>query len=209
MQGERISDGVRANAPFTVADFLDGVAFGTLAVALGTGPLAAVLMSATAFSGSAQYATLTVLRDHGTLVAAVGAVVALNARYLLYGAQLSPALSRHPLKRAAEAQLMTDTAWALATREGTLKRHVLIGAGLSSLLAWTAGTAAGALAGGLIGDYRAIGLDAALPAFFLCLLIERGGSARRALAAAAAVVVLARWLPPGLPLLAAVAVGLA
>jgi predicted branched-subunit amino acid permease len=99
MTGARFTDGVRANAPFTVADALDGLAFGTLAVALGAHPLAAVVMSGTAFSGSAQYATLTVVRDHGTLVAIVGSVLALNARYLIFGAQLSPALSRNPLKR--------------------------------------------------------------------------------------------------------------
>jgi predicted branched-subunit amino acid permease len=103
---------------------------------------------------------------------------------------------------------MTDTAWALATRDGRPERRILVGAGLSSLIAWTAGTALGAVAGHVVSNYRTIGLDAALPAFFLCLLIDRGGSARRALLAGALVLALVPVLPPGLPLLAGVAVGL-
>ena len=112
-----------------------------------------------------------------TTVAALAvllAVAALNARYLAYGASVAPALSRAPIRRALEAHVLTDAAWLLGTRSGRPERGILLGAGLAEFGAWTSGTAVGAAAGASVGDgYRALGLDAAVPAFFLCLLIER------------------------------------
>src|SRR2546430_16340503 len=114
----RIRDAVRLALPIGAADFVDGLAFGVIAAAIGLGALPAVVMSATAFSGSAQFASLTMIDRHGSLAAILVAVVALNARYLVFGASVAPALSRNPLRRAAEAQLLTDASWALSLRTG-------------------------------------------------------------------------------------------
>lgn len=168
-----VTTGIRLAAPFAAADLLDGIAFGVVAGGLGVPALRATVLSATAFSGSAQFASLTVLGDHGSLLAVLAVVVALNARYLVFGASVAPALSRNPLRRAAEAQLLTDVSWALAMRYGRPSRGILVGAGLVSFVTWTTGTAGGALFGNVLGDYHAVGLDAALPAFFVCLLLER------------------------------------
>src|ERR1017187_778043 len=83
--------GVRAMAPLAVGDVLDGVAFGALATAV-LGKLAPVVFSATAFSGSAQYATVSVLRAHGTPAAALLAAAALNIRYLAMSASVTATL---------------------------------------------------------------------------------------------------------------------
>ena len=168
-----VGTGVRLALPMAAADLVDGIAFGVVAVGLGVGAVQAIVLSATAFSGSAQFASLTVIDGHGNLLAVLAAVVALNARYLVFGASIAGALSRHPLRRAAEAQLLTDASWALAMRGGRPSRAILVGAGALSWLTWTGGTATGAVLGGVIGDYRGIGLDAALPAFFLGLLLDR------------------------------------
>jgi predicted branched-subunit amino acid permease len=171
--------GMRLALPIAAADVVDGIAFGVVAVGLSVGAAQAIVLSATAFSGSAQFASLTVVDGHGSLVIVLAAVVALNARYLVFGASVAGALSRHPLRRAAEAQMLTDASWALALREGRPSRAILVGAGAMSWLAWTGGTATGAVLGGVIGGYRGIGLDAALPAFFLCLLLDRLRARRR------------------------------
>ena len=57
-------------APLAAAGVLDGAAFGALAAPV-MGHVAPVVMSLTAFSGSAQFATVAVLRDDGTLLAAL------------------------------------------------------------------------------------------------------------------------------------------
>src|SRR5919202_2676571 len=148
-----VTSGMRLAAPFAAADFLDGVAFGVVAGGLGVPALRAIVLSATAFSGSAQFASLTVIDGHGSLAVVLAVVVATNARYLVFGASVAPALSRNPLRRAAEAQLLTDVSWALSVRDGRPSRGVLVGAGLVSYATWTAGTAAGALFGNILGDY--------------------------------------------------------
>src|SRR3989442_2583689 len=207
-----VTDGLKLALPFAAADFVDGMAFGVIAAGVGVGALASTLVSATAFSGRAQFAALPVLGDRGSLAAVLLAVVALNARYLAFGAAVAPALSRGRLARAAEAQLLTDASWALSLRDGGPRRAILVGVGAAELVAWTTGTASGALLGGVLGDYRAIGLDAALPTFFLCLLVERlrgDGGASRAAAGAVLAVALTPLAPPGVPLLVVLAGALA
>lgn len=203
--------GLRAAVPFATADVLDGVAFGVVAAGLGVAAPKAITLSATAFSGSAQFAALTVLGDHGSVFALLAAVVALNARYLVFSASIAEALSPGRLRRAAEAQLLTDAAWAIALRPGRPSRELLIGAGGAEIVAWTSGTAIGVLAGGVVGGYRGVGLDAVLPAFFVCLLVDRiarGGGAARAVAGGAAAVALTPFLPAGTPLLFVLAAAL-
>ena len=201
-----VTQGVKLGLPFAAADVVDGAAFGAIASAIGLGVVAPTAMSLIAFSGSAQFAALTVLAQHGGLISVVIAVVALNSRYIVYGVSIAPALSPSRLKRLAQAQLLTDVSWGLAMKDGRPNRQILVGAGFVELVGWTAGTTAGAVAGSFIGSYRTVGLDAALPTFFLCLLLERvlvGDRRLLALAAAgSAAVALAPALPAGVPLIA-------
>ena len=70
----------------------------------------------------------------------------------------------------------------------------------------------GVLAGGLIGDPAALGLDVLFPAFFLCLLVEgelRPGPAGRGRALGGLIaLVLIPSPPPGVPVIAASAAAL-
>lgn len=189
-----------------------GVSFGVLAQAAGFGRVAAVVMSATTFAGSSQFAAVSILGGGGGAAAAVLAAVLLNSRYGPMGLAAAPALRGGAARRAAEAQLVVDEAWALAgRREGRFDRNVLIGAGLVLYAAWVGGTAVGVVAGDALGDPEALGLDAAFPALFLALLAGQIRS-RRALAAAIAGAGLALSLTPlapaGVPVLAATAAAL-
>src|SRR5919198_72330 len=62
--GSDVWEGVRRMLPIAVAGLPEGVAFGALATSV-MGHVAPVAMSLTAFSGSAQYATVSVLRGGG------------------------------------------------------------------------------------------------------------------------------------------------
>lgn len=188
------------------------MSFGVLAQAAGFGRVAAVVMSATTFAGSSQFAAVSILGGGGGAAAAVLAAVLLNSRYGPMGLAAAPALRGGAARRAAEAQLVVDEAWALAgRREGRFDRNVLIGAGLVLYAAWVGGTAVGVVAGDALGDPEALGLDAAFPALFLALLAGQICS-RRALAAAIAGAGLALSLTPlapaGVPVLAATAAAL-
>ena len=200
------AEGVRTMLPVAAGDLLEGAAFGTLAVAV-MGHVAPVAMSVTAFSGSAQFATVSVLRADGTLAAALLAAVALNVRYLAMSAAVATAMTGSRWRRAAACLLLTDAAWGVAARgDGTGTRARLAGAGATELVAWTSGTVAGVVGGGVLADPSALGLDAAFPALFCWLLRDRlaePGAAGAAVLGAAAALALTPVLAPGLPVLAA------
>jgi predicted branched-subunit amino acid permease len=86
----RYWDGVRAALPLGLADLAFGTWFGVLAHAAGMGNVAAVVMSATTFAGSAQFAAASVLGAGGAVAAAVTAAVMLNLRYGPIGLSAAP-----------------------------------------------------------------------------------------------------------------------
>jgi predicted branched-subunit amino acid permease len=198
--------GVRAALPLVPPTFAIGVSFGVLAAPV-MGSVAAIVMSAIVFAGSAQFAALSVLGAGGTAAAAVGAGLLLNARFLPMGIAAAPATRGGRLRRAAEGQTVVDASWALAADEqGRFDREILIGGAIPQFAGWVGGTVVGALAGSAIGNPETLGLDAMFPAFYLALLAGelRSGDARLAAAIAAAIaLVLIPFVPPGVPVLAA------
>ena len=204
-------DGIRAILPLMPAIVAFGASFGVLARAAGIDSLAALVMSATTFAGSAQLAVVSVLGSGGTAAAAIGAAVLLNARYVPMAFAAAGAFRGGPLRRLVEAQLLVDESWALSRREHGFDRRVLVGAGGLLYVGWVAGTAAGVLAGNSLADPTTLGLDAAFPALFLALLtpLLRAEQDRTpllaALLGAAIALVLTPLTPAGLPVIAATA----
>ncbi|HWH06293.1 MAG TPA: AzlC family ABC transporter permease [Gaiellaceae bacterium] len=202
----RVRDGVLAALPLAPAPVLFGAAFGVLAVDAGMGRLAAILMSATTFAGSAQFAAASILQTGGAAVAAIVAAVLLNARYLPQSVSVAAIFPGGRRRRLLESQLIVDESWALSGRSGRFEYAVLVGAGLVFWVLWVGGTALGALVGEALGDVRALGLDAAFAALFLALLVPylRTGRARLAAALAGAItLVLLPLTPAGVPIVAA------
>jgi len=198
--------GIRAGLPLVLPTFAIGLSFGVLAVSLHWDPAAPIVMSIVVFSGSAQFASTSVLGDGGTVLAAVVAAALVNARFLPMGIAAAPAFKGGPLRRAAEGQTLVDASWALANDEGRFDRRILIGATLPQFVGWVGGTIVGALAGSAIGDPKALGLDAMFPAFFLVLLapeLRNRRSLEVAIGGAALALALVPIVPPGLPIVAA------
>jgi 4-azaleucine resistance transporter AzlC len=200
-------DGFRAILPLMPAIVAFGASFGVLAQSAGIDAAAAVVMSATTFAGSAQFAVVSVLGAGGTAAAAIGAAVLLNGRYVPMAVAASGAFRGGPLRRLVEAQLLVDESWALSSREGGFDRKVLIGAGALLYVGWNAGTIAGVLAGDSLTDPSTLGLDAAFPALFLALLaplIRRSSKPASAAALGALIaLLLIPVAPPGVPVIAA------
>jgi predicted branched-subunit amino acid permease len=210
-QGEDERDAFRAGVstgmPYAVAGFLLAVSFGVLAQPL-MGDVAPIVMSALVFAGSAQFASTAVLAAGGGAGAAIAAGILLNIRYIPMGIALAPSLSGGLLRRAAIGQGMIDFAWASASRGGgRFDWRFMLGVTAPAYPTWIIGTAVGVFAGGLLGDPKALGLDAIFPAFFLCLLVE--GELRPGLPAIVAglgsliALCLIPFTPAGVPVIAA------
>ena len=204
---ERYRVGARAALPLAVAVVAFGVSYGVLARSAGMGGLAPLVMSATTFAGSAQFAVASVLAAGGGALAAIAAAILLNARYAPMGLAAAREFRGGALRRLLESQLVVDEAWALAARGGgRFDRRVLIGAGLVLYAAWVGGTALGVTAGRGLGDPEELGLDAAFPALFLALLVPQVRSRRAvgaALGGAAIALTLVPIAPAGVPIVAA------
>lgn len=203
----RYRDGVRAALAVAATVWFFGASYGLTARSAGMGAVAPLVMSATTFAGSAQFAVTSILGASGGTAAAIAAAVLLNARYAPISISVAQLFHGPRLRRLVESQLIVDESWALSSRgDGRFDRRILLGAGLLLYVSWVGGTAVGVLAGDALGDPRDIGLDGAFPALFLALLVPQLRSPRARAAAVlggAIALVLIPVTPPGTPIVAA------
>ena len=204
----RIRDGVRAALPLAPSPILFGLSFGVLSDATGFGGVTAVVMSATTFSGAAQFASVSVRDAGGTVAAAILAAVFLNARYVAISMTVASIFPGGRLRRLVESQTIVDESWAISGRSGRFEWPILVGAGLFFYVLWVASTALGTVLGGVLENPNELGLDAAFAALFLALAVPylRERRAREAAGLAAGIVlVLIPFAPAGVPIIAAAA----
>jgi branched chain amino acid efflux pump len=206
---ERYLEGMRAIAPIGVAAFAFGLSFGVLARAAGMGSVAPLVMSATTFAGSAQFAVASLLDAGGAAAAAIVAAVMLNARYIPIGISVASSFEGPAWRRLLHAQLIVDESWAVALkRRGGFDVRVLLGAGALLYVTWVSGTVVGVLVGNAIGDADKLGLDAAFPALFLALLVPQIKGRlelEAALLGGGIALVLIPFTPAGVPIVAGAA----
>ena len=212
----RVAGVLGALAPSTVgdialvclADTLVGASFGAISVSGGLPAWVPVSMSVLVFAGGAQFAAVGAVLAGGGAAAGVVAGLVLNARLLPFGFAVGDVLGPGRLRRCLGAHLVTDESVAFTVRQpdAAARRAAFWTCGLALFVCWNVAVVAGALLGGLVGDTDALGLDAAFPAVLLALVVPslRRPDTRVAALAGAAVAVLATpWLPPGVPVLAA------
>ncbi|MCF8061481.1 MAG: AzlC family ABC transporter permease [Deltaproteobacteria bacterium] len=164
-----------------------GVAFGVLAQKGGLGPFEVGLMSLLVFAGSAQFIAVSMLAAGAGASAVVATTFVVNLRHLLMSSALAPHL--HQVGHgwlALFAYGITDESFAVNharfSRGGWHWRPALA-VNQSACAVWVTGTMAGAWAGRFIPQ-GAFGIDYALIAMFLCLLVFQLRGRRHAVTAA-------------------------
>lgn len=191
-----------------LADAIVGASFGATATSGGLSPWVPVLMSLLVFAGGAQIAATSIVLSGGGPVAAVAAGALLNTRMLPYGFAVADVTGTGPwYQRLFGAHVTTDESVAFALRQRSARdRHFAFWAcGLPLFLSWNAATIAGTIAGTMIENTGAFGLDATFPAVMLALALPAVSDRRTGAAAgtgAVAAVALTPVLPAGLPVLA-------
>ena len=101
---------------------------------------------------------------------------AVNARHILMGASLYPALASQPLRKRLLAMfLISDANWAFAMlqRNPVQQVGVVIGGGVALWIAWQLGTVGGLWIKTSQDTAYSMGLDAVMPLFFLILLFKQ------------------------------------
>lgn len=184
------------------------MSFGATAVAGGLPRWLPIVMSLLVFAGGSQFAAVSVVLAGGSPAAAVAAGAVLNTRLLPYGLAVADVTAGGWPARLVGAQLTTDESVAFALRHADPQRRrtAFWTCGAALFTAWNVAVVLGVLAGTLVKNTGAFGLDATFPAVVLALALPTLADRRTAAAAgtgAAAAVALTPVLPAGLPVLAA------
>jgi len=190
------ADGVRAATPVILGYLPIGFAFGVLARTAGLTVAEVFLMSVVVYAGASQFIGASMFAAGANPVAIISATFLVNLRHLLMSTALVPSLRQNPAwQNALLAYGITDETFAVNTAilQGRTGAPAFVaGLHLAAQSTWVAVSVVGALAGQMASNTRALGLDFALPAMFIGLLLPnlRGQdqSARLASAGAAALV---------------------
>jgi 4-azaleucine resistance transporter AzlC len=202
-----------------------GLSYGAVAVASGFPLWVPAAQSVFVLAGASEFLFIGIVAAGGNPIAAALAGLLVNARHLPYGVAL-PDVTGRGWRRILGTHLMNDetVVFTLAQPDYPRKRAAYWTCGLGMLVSWSGGAVLGALIGSAVHDTSAFGLDAMFPAVILALIIPSLRDAKtpdaktpdaktpdakplRSAAACGAVIALAAtpFLPPGLPILLALA----
>lgn len=166
---------IREGWPVLITPFLIGVPFGILAHEAGLDPVQASGMSVLIFAGASQFAALELFRAGAHPLLVVATVALVNLRHLLMAASLRPHLGERPLaQRLGLAYVLTDEAFAMGAgwyRRGGRGVAYYVSFGVALWALWNLGTVAGALVGTAVPDPRVVGLDFAITAAFIAIVV--------------------------------------
>ena len=169
-----VKEGLKAAWPICLGYLPIGLAFGVLAQQAGLNPLAAGLMSVLVFAGSSQFIAVSLLSGGATVLSIIVTTFVINLRHLLMSSSLAGFL-RGVGKRwgLLFAYGVTDESFAVNLsrfRDGYWDWRQAIVVNHTANVAWIGSSLIGAYGGQFIPT-GAFGIDYALIAMFLCLLV--------------------------------------
>lgn len=210
--------GVREMVPLTIGAIPFGIIFGIISHTADIPWWAAQGMSAFVFAGSSQFIASSLILAGTPYVLIVLTTFIVNLRHALYGASVAEYMTRLPKRwKAFLAYGMTDESFATTIvhyRDANIsnenKHWYFLGANLGMFIPWQIDTAIGYSIGSAIGDPLALGLDFAMSAVFIAILIPQIRARADVLSALSAGVlaVMLYSLPSKLGLLIAIVVGI-
>jgi 4-azaleucine resistance transporter AzlC len=172
-------EGVITALPIAVGYVPVAVSYGVLAREAGLSSLNTLLMSLLVYAGASQLVAVGLFAADVFPSSIVLTVFIVNLRHLILTSALAPYLARWTRwEQALFGFEVTDETFAVhATRfaegeglAGAAKASSLA-LNVTAQVAWLSGTLLGILIKGHISDVRPLGLDYALPALFLALIV--------------------------------------
>ncbi len=162
--------------PLALAVVPWGVLCGSLAINIGLTPLQAQLMSLLVFAGAAQLAALTILGAVGPLSSIYSSTFVISSRHLLYSAVFRDHVRKSSLGlRCSIAFFLTDEMFAVtcAYMEKTKSFSAVyaLSSGITFYLIWNISTFAGIIAGQHIPNLEHLGLEFAIAATFIAIVM--------------------------------------
>jgi 4-azaleucine resistance transporter AzlC len=169
-----LKEGLNAGWPICLGYLPIGMAFGVLAQKAGLTPLQIGLMSILVFAGSSQFIAVSMLTGGASATAIITTTFIVNLRHMLMSSALAVYLrSAHRGLLALYAYGVTDESFAVNLprfNAGTWSLPRALVVNHAANLTWFISTVAGGIGGRFIPE-GALGIDYALIAMFICLLI--------------------------------------
>lgn len=173
---ETFLQGVRDCIPTLLGYLSIGFAAGVVQAAAGLSLLEIALMSLLFYAGSGQFIAASMIVASSSPAAIIITIFFVNLRHFLLSAALSP-FFRHltPLKNMLIGALLTDETFGVAIQTAARRKQIserwMHGLNITAYLNWFAANMAGAVFGQWIQSPEKFGLDFALPAMFIGLLV--------------------------------------
>ena len=173
----RFWNGVKQALPIVLGYIPVGFAYGVLAQKNGLGLFNTIAMSIIVFAGSSQLIGAGLFGAAASPFTLIFTTFVVNLRHMLMSAALAPKLKGwKKWQIALFGYELTDETFALHTMRMAKKdppKVETFAVNITSQSSWIVGSLSGYLAGGQLTDVRPIGLDFALPAMFIALLVPQ------------------------------------
>ena len=166
--------GFRDGLPIGLGYLSVSFAFGITAVKMGIPVIAAILISMTCVTSAGQVAGITAIASGGGFVEIALAQLIINLRYSLMSLSLSQKLCRKYslFHRLTTSFGVTDEVFAVASaRTEKVTPPYMYGLITLPYIMWSAGTALGALLGGILPDFVTSALGIAIYGMFIAIVV--------------------------------------
>lgn len=162
--------------PLAMAVIPWGILCGSLAIKVGLSAVQAQLMSLLVFAGAAQLASLTLIGSVGALSSIFSSTFVISSRHLLYSAVFREHVRESSmLTRCCMAFFLTDEMFAVSCayleKNKSFSHLYAISAGVVFYLIWNVATFIGIVAGQFIPNIENLGLEFAIAATFIAIVI--------------------------------------
>ncbi|MEN6430314.1 MAG: AzlC family ABC transporter permease [Coriobacteriales bacterium] len=172
--------GLSQTLPLILGAMPLGVAYGAVAIQAGLTVAETVMMSLMVFAGASQLMAVMMLQAGASFPIIVISTFLVNLRHLVMGLSLSPYLSDvTPRWQRVLAFAMTDESFITSIThyrgqgDGHRSPYFMLGSGGGMYVGWLLASCVGALVGRSVSDPLAWGLDFAMPATFLTMLLPQ------------------------------------
>lgn len=174
-------EGLKDGIPIALGYLSVSFTFGITAVGMGIPPLAAILISMTNLTSAGQVAGIGIIASCGGYLEMALAQLVINLRYALMGLSLSQKLDSkyNLLHRFLSSFGITDEVFAVASgKPCEISARYMYGLITLPYIFWAAGTAGGALLGGILPDNIKSALGIAIYGMFIAIVIPPAKKSR-------------------------------
>lgn len=173
-RSRQVWGGALAMFPLSVAVIPWGFLVGSYAMEIGLHPLEGQALSAILFAGAAQLVAIGMFKAGVGLSTMLLTTFFITSRHFLYSVSMRSKIAPLPLRwRFTLGFLLTDELFAVVGNQSPerFKPWFAFGAGFSFYLTWNVATLVGIVAGSQIANLDQYGLEFAVAATFIALVV--------------------------------------